>query len=412
MHSYVFFAMLEVMKKIILVIFYLLLIGQFTPVSYVSAIGNDALPCKCDDQNMEGKRYNCDGISGDETCKDNLFCSQTGTNSIDCVDRDEAKKNTQITCSCKNPGTPGSGNNGMTCTKGNITYDDINCNPEEFACYNGDQNYMTIGANSGINSRNDDLYDDNFKDQLAKGVNCKSPLQQKAEEKIACKCKNPATPGTTDTDFNGKNGFTCGSQSDKFEMTCDDDDKGCYDDPKGTVNLVSGSGMRVHEKQSGGNDEFDNNLKGKTGTGVRCESKTDQQKQLAETPWPSQPPPVPPPCKGSMDASGQCDSFNTAFGVMNTDAPRLTTSLFAILLSFSGGLALLLIIRSGYTLITSQGNPQKVQEGRDQLVAAIVGLVFLVFSFVLLQLIGYDILRIPGWGDGGNGTVNSRVNGG
>ncbi len=46
--------------------------------------------------------------------------------------------------------------------------------------------------------------------------------------------------------------------------------------------------------------------------------------------------------------------------------------------------------------MTSQGKPETLQQGRDQLIAAIVGLLFLIFSFVLLQTIGVDILKLPG----------------
>jgi hypothetical protein len=47
--------------------------------------------------------------------------------------------------------------------------------------------------------------------------------------------------------------------------------------------------------------------------------------------------------------------------------------------------------------MVSQGNPEKIQAAREQLTAAIVGLMFVVFSLVILQVIGYDILRLPGF---------------
>jgi hypothetical protein len=69
-----------------------------------------------------------------------------------------------------------------------------------------------------------------------------------------------------------------------------------------------------------------------------------------------------------------------------------------VLLGLSGGIALLLIMKAGYQLMTSEGKPEQIQAGRDQLIAAIVGLVFLIFSLVFLQIIGYDILRVPCFG--------------
>lgn len=63
----------------------------------------------------------------------------------------------------------------------------------------------------------------------------------------------------------------------------------------------------------------------------------------------------------------------------------------------SGGLALLLIIFSGFQIMTAQGDPQKLQSGRELLTAAISGLILIIFSVFLLKLIGVTILNIPGF---------------
>ena len=113
---------------------------------------------------------------------------------------------------------------------------------------------------------------------------------------------------------------------------------------------------------------------------------------------PTQPPPPPlPPCQ-QWNGQGQCLSFGSTFGGFSTDPVGFIEKIFALLLSISGGIALLLIIKAGYQMMTAQGKPEQLQNARDQLVAAIVGLLFLIFSFVFLQLIGFDILHIPGFG--------------
>ncbi len=73
-------------------------------------------------------------------------------------------------------------------------------------------------------------------------------------------------------------------------------------------------------------------------------------------------------------------------------------TLMGILFGVIGGIATILIIFSGYRLMVSQGNPEKIQGAKDQLTAAIIGLLFTIFSLVILQTIGYDILRLPGFG--------------
>lgn len=401
--------MLEEMRNlfsIISLVFFITVAVVSTPsLAYAEEHGGALEFCTCKD-NGNSPDYKCSTSVGDmgqtidtdHKCENNNVCFTKSVTTIDCREK-PTQQNTQVKCSCQNPGKQGSGNNGINCSDGQgqlgVT---IYCDPGSYTCVQDANRSMIIGVNSKINERNYDPYDQRFKDKTVSGLACLSDAEFKKTLKVSCKCNTPATPGTTDTDFNGKNNFTCDGMTDKFALTCDDDDQGCYDDPKATIVLISGQGMRVHENANGGNDDFDNNLKGRTGTGVRCESKKDRQKQEDEKPWPTQPPPPPPPCARNTFTDGKCDNFNTAFGLMGTDSASLTKSIFGILLSFSGGLALLLIIRSGYTLMTSQGNPQRVQEGRDQLVAAIVGLVFLIFSFVLLQLIGYDLLRIPGFG--------------
>lgn len=108
------------------------------------------------------------------------------------------------------------------------------------------------------------------------------------------------------------------------------------------------------------------------------------------------PPPPLPPCM--QWANGVCETFDSTFGGFSTNPTEFIQKIFAILLSVSGGIALLLIIKAGYQLMTSQGNPEKLNNARDQLIAAIVGLVFLIFAFVFLELIGFDILHLPGFG--------------
>lgn len=104
-----------------------------------------------------------------------------------------------------------------------------------------------------------------------------------------------------------------------------------------------------------------------------------------------------PPCGNDPLKDKKCNWVQTAFGRINTDPAGLVQSIFTILLGFSGGVALLLIIASGYQLMTSQGNPEKVKEGRERLTAAIVGLLFIIFSTLILQIIGVDILNLPGF---------------
>jgi len=114
------------------------------------------------------------------------------------------------------------------------------------------------------------------------------------------------------------------------------------------------------------------------------------------TPEPTDPEPPLPPC-ANFDANGKCTSVDTALGPINTDTAGFIKSIFGLVLGLSGGIALFLIIYSGYQLMASRGKPEALQAAQDQLTAAIVGLVFIIFSLVILQIIGFDILKIPGF---------------
>ena len=93
-----------------------------------------------------------------------------------------------------------------------------------------------------------------------------------------------------------------------------------------------------------------------------------------------------------------CASIKTAVGEVNNDPFEFVKSIMGTLLGLAGGIAVILIIIAGYRLMASQGNPEAVQAAREQITSAIVGLVFVIFSLVILQVIGVDLLKIPGFG--------------
>jgi Domain of unknown function DUF11 len=60
----------------------------------------------------------------------------------------------------------------------------------------------------------------------------------------------------------------------------------------------------------------------------------------------------------------------------------------------AGGIAMLMIVYSGFMIMTSLGDPKRLQAGRELLIAALSGLILLIFSAFVLRLIGSDILGI------------------
>lgn len=62
-----------------------------------------------------------------------------------------------------------------------------------------------------------------------------------------------------------------------------------------------------------------------------------------------------------------------------------------------GGIAFLALLRGTLLILTSQGDPERINQGKDWIVSAVVGLVFMTFSTIVLAIIGVDIIRIPGF---------------
>ncbi|MEK7573680.1 MAG: hypothetical protein AAB531_04615 [Patescibacteria group bacterium] len=116
--------------------------------------------------------------------------------------------------------------------------------------------------------------------------------------------------------------------------------------------------------------------------------------------------PLPPCAEYDQDITTEeakytanCVKLKTGLGIdIGTKAEKFIGDIFGIVLGLSGGLALILIIYGGYQLMASRGKPESMEAARDQITAAIIGLLFIIFAFVILQVIGVDILGIPEFG--------------
>ncbi len=113
-------------------------------------------------------------------------------------------------------------------------------------------------------------------------------------------------------------------------------------------------------------------------------------------------PPVPPiPCAaGEIDEdTGNCKAFNVALlGKIPLDPLSFIKSLYTIVLSFAGIAAMIIIIRAAYKFMYSRGDKELISQARAQLTSAIIGLTFIILAYVILSVIGVDILKIPGFG--------------
>lgn len=86
----------------------------------------------------------------------------------------------------------------------------------------------------------------------------------------------------------------------------------------------------------------------------------------------------------------------TALGCIKVDNQGLVRQVIQILLSIAGLVALLSILAGAFIFTTSQGDSNKVKQAKELITAAISGILFIVFSTIILDFIGVQILRLPG----------------
>jgi|GEM_PF-2059608 len=117
--------------------------------------------------------------------------------------------------------------------------------------------------------------------------------------------------------------------------------------------------------------------------------------------------------ESSQDLCSNCERTGgvwTAIGCIKSDATSIVQKIILIGLSIGGGVALLMILAAAFLFSTSQGDPKRVSDARELITSAIIGLLFIIFSITLLQFIGVNILRLPGFG--GATSITPGVTGG
>lgn len=99
-------------------------------------------------------------------------------------------------------------------------------------------------------------------------------------------------------------------------------------------------------------------------------------------------------CKTCFDNKG----IWTAIGCISQDPRNLVAKLINFGIGISGGVALIIILASAFSLTISQGDVKKTTDAKEWLTAAVIGLIFIILSVSILEFIGSTVLRIPGFG--------------
>ena len=92
------------------------------------------------------------------------------------------------------------------------------------------------------------------------------------------------------------------------------------------------------------------------------------------------------------------DGILTALGCFPTRPRGILAWILKYGAIFGGGSSFITMAIAALQMILSTGNPEKLKKARELLIAAISGLMIIIFSVFFLKLIGFTILKIPGWG--------------
>mgnify|MGYP001109541642 CR=1 FL=1 len=94
----------------------------------------------------------------------------------------------------------------------------------------------------------------------------------------------------------------------------------------------------------------------------------------------------------------------TFLGCINTNlgsfenpgaAGSVVQILLNIIFSIVGGISILSFIYGGFIILTSQNNPEKINQGKRIIIGAIIGLIFTFSSVFLINFIGEKVLNLP-----------------
>lgn len=108
-------------------------------------------------------------------------------------------------------------------------------------------------------------------------------------------------------------------------------------------------------------------------------------------------------CMGDFDGdtgtyANEGKKIYTAVGCIRVDGTGFVSDLIKILLGVAGIASFLSIIAGAFIFTTSRGESGKIKQAKELITAAISGLLFIIFSVIILEYIGVQILHIPGLG--------------
>src|SRR5438128_68266 len=91
------------------------------------------------------------------------------------------------------------------------------------------------------------------------------------------------------------------------------------------------------------------------------------------------------------------NEVSTDLGCFPTDPANFVGKFYGIGLGFIGMTAILFLIIGSYIILTSQGNPDQLRNGKTFIYYALAGVFLAVFGYLFISIVVVNILRVPGF---------------
>lgn len=88
----------------------------------------------------------------------------------------------------------------------------------------------------------------------------------------------------------------------------------------------------------------------------------------------------------------------TVLGCLPTKPSSFVTWFLRFAMGIGGGVAFLFMVAGAFKVLTSGGDPNQLASGKKKITGAILGILVIVFAVIILRILGYDILQLPGFG--------------
>ncbi len=87
----------------------------------------------------------------------------------------------------------------------------------------------------------------------------------------------------------------------------------------------------------------------------------------------------------------------TDFGCLASEPGQFASTIYSWGLGLIGGLALLFIVYGSFLVLSSQGDPVRLQNGKSYIVYSLIGLALALGGYAFYRIIAGNIIKIPGF---------------